>query len=112
MKLVNLARSKAEVKEQNTLCKSDAPSFSYGTSIRFDKDDLEKMGLKLGDLKPGTVFSIEATAEVVSVSQNKSSNYDSASLELQITEIGLEEQEDDIGDAISSAIDKANEENS
>jgi hypothetical protein len=108
MKLTNLARSKSEVKESPST-KIDKQHFGYGTRLRLEKEDLKKLGLKLKNVGVGDVFCGEFEAEVISVSENQSNDYSSSSIELQITKLGLEAEEDDIGSAIDDAIKEAGE---
>lgn len=109
MKLISLARSKKE-REEHYSCKPskiEGPSYSYGTCLRFEKEELKKLGLSVEGLKVGTKFTISAIGEVKSVNQSSGPHNDSASVEIQVTKIGLEKKAATFD--IDKAIKEANE---
>lgn len=80
----------AEEKLYPTMCDpSNDPEYPYGLCINLDEQQLAALGMK--DLpKVGASITIEATANVTSVSENETQGGTRRSLSLQITELGLE----------------------
>jgi len=69
------------------------PQYPYGLSIRLDNDSLKKLGIKeLPEV--GEKMTVIAKVEVTSASQNKSTGGDSKNVELQITDMCLEDEGD------------------
>lgn len=109
MKLVSMKVSKAERKEKmkvSPLC--DGDEYPYGTCISLNTAELEKLGLDVSGLSVGDTFEVEAQAVVKSISQNKRDGQSDNRLELQITKLGVEAEED-LDDNVSKAIDDAKE---
>lgn len=93
MKQVNMAYTKAELKERNSpkACSLEygGNKYPYGLSMSLDNEALKKLGLK--DLpKPGTKMQLNATVVVTSSSLNqRQDGEDNRRLELQIEKMGL-----------------------
>jgi hypothetical protein len=67
------------------------PEYPYGLCISLCKDELEKLGIKIEDYKIGDVIALDAVTKVKAISQDDQ-GYDR--LELQITELGIETEDD------------------
>lgn len=89
MKLIDLKKTKKELKPDKTKPYEPDP-YGYGTRITLDESAIEKLGLKMP--KVGEVFKVEALACVRSTRSSEGSDYDSTSIELQITDLGLDKQ--------------------
>jgi hypothetical protein len=100
-KLINMARSPAEVKKDMAdmpmsvgESKYEGPKYPYGLCISLDEDGLKKLGLD-GDLPGvGDIIQFNAIAKVTNVSENESEGTDGATtkhcrIELQITDMGI-----------------------
>ena len=65
--------------------------YDYGTRLQLNKDLLERLGIK--ELpKVGDKFSVEAVAEVVSVSQNSGKDSENREVSLQLTDMKVEDK--------------------
>lgn len=108
MKLVDLKRSKKEQKSMDICKPSSSDSYGYGTRMSMEKEQVDKL---FGDTLPkvGDTYTGEFVATITSVSQNSSSGYDgdSARVEMQFKNIGVEKQAKSALAAVSKAIDEA-----
>jgi hypothetical protein len=95
MKLVPMKRTSAEKKAQENRYKTIGPSsgedYGYGLCITLDKSALEKLGMKPSSFDVGDTVSFEGVGIIKSLRQDKSSSYDSSSVEIQITKFGVED---------------------
>lgn len=95
-KLIDLARTPAELKAKNSpmeIGSSSREKYGYGTSITLDAEMLKKLGIK--DMPTvGDEYHIMATGKVTSVSQNASETNESSRLEIQLTHMGLSQETD------------------
>jgi len=100
-KLINMARSPADVKKDLADMPSvapdgkyEGPKYPYGLCISLDNDTLKKLGLD-GDLPGvGDIIQFNAIAKVTNVSENEREGTDGATtkhcrVELQITDMGI-----------------------
>lgn len=92
-KMVDMKRSKADMKEANTPISLGKEEYPYGLRIRLEKDDLEKLGMTKKLPAVGDEVMVEAMCKVISVSENASENHDSSSVEYQIMHISIEPHE-------------------
>ena len=96
-KMIDMARTPAEVKAKNMPMEmglSSRDKYPYGLSLTLDADSLKKLGIK--DLPTvGDEFEIEAMVRVTSVSKNASETNDSTRVELQITKMMIETEEEE-----------------
>lgn len=91
--MMRTAEDKRGDKMAGPAIESTAPDYPYGLCIHLDKDELDKLGIK--DLpKIGTEMMIEAKVKVTRISQSAAESADGSdeytSVDLQITDIGLE----------------------
>lgn len=86
--------------------KDKGPRYSYGTRIQLGQAELKKLGWKVSDFEVGQELTIEATAEVIELSQNDGKNGSNSRVELQITALGLDE-DDTPEAAVSRGVRKA-----
>lgn len=104
--MVDLARTPAEVKDKIAesapipSLKASVPVYGYGTCIRLDEQDLAKLGIA-GDLPDvGDMIHFCAMARVTSASEREEETADGEkkscrSVELQITHLGLENEDEE-----------------
>ena len=99
-RLINLARSAAEVKKDapETLpsngLKYEGPMYPYGTCISLEDETLEKLDLDDDMPSVGDIIQFNAIAKVTSVSENEREGTDGIKskcrrVELQITDMGI-----------------------
>lgn len=99
-KIVNMQRTEAEKAKAEEACKAmpcDGPDYPWGLCLNLGKDELAKLGIT--ELpKVGDEFHIYGVACVTRVSQSASQDTgeDSKSVELQVTALGVM-QEDESG---------------
>ena len=112
MQLKSLKISKAEAKEKSeAMCKGpgDGSRYPYGTCINLDKDALEKLGINVRDFKAKDGIRVEAVGFVKSIRSSEGDTYESSSLELQLTSLGVEKKAKTAVDAVSRGVKEANE---
>lgn len=104
-KMLNMARSPQEMKEDNEKnnpqsTKLSGPLYPYGLCLSLDKDTLEKLGLDGKLPTVGEVLQFSAMAKVTSVSENEREDAEGnktadCRVELQITDMGIPGMEAD-----------------
>lgn len=93
-KLVDMARTKADLKEEKREMRASCePSkYPWGLSLSLDTDELKKLGIT--DLPPvGTEMHLVAIARVTSVSSNANENQESNCVSLQLVKMVLQAPE-------------------
>lgn len=96
MKLVDLKMSKADKKESSPMVagKYEGPDYPYGTCLRLDNASLEKLGMD--ELpKVGAVMHVSGLGRVTAVSSHESKNRDERTVEIQIEQLGVEDEDDE-----------------
>ncbi len=99
MAMQDLKISKKEAKEANKLATpyEDQERYPYGLRLDLNNDTLEKLGItKLPAV--GTVLMFEAKAKVVGSRQSATESSDNRSIELQITHLDLEMDDDEVSE--------------
>ena len=104
MKMVSMKMSKAETEK---MCAApvelDTPEYPYGLCLKLEKDQIEKLGL--GTPKAGTKLVLHAEAEVKSVTvTDEKDGKGYKSVDLQITDMGLEKSGGMGADAAAKAL--------
>jgi len=110
MKKYDMAFSKAEQKERNSPKECSGPmmgsKYPYGLEISLDDATLEKLGIDSLP-KVGKKIRIEATCEVVSVSQNQERDHKNRSVRLQIVSMGCESGPQSALEAVEDGVEDA-----
>lgn len=111
-KPVDMALSKAELKEKNTGMMptiaggaSKGPKYPWGLELRLEESSLKKLGMD-GELpEVGELCQIVGVGRVISVSQRESADNSSKTVEIQIEKLNLAVQEnpDEADDAAFEA---------
>ena len=99
MAMQDLKISKKEAKEANKPSTSyeDQERYPYGLRLDLNNDTLEKLGItKLPAV--GTMLMFEAKAKVVGSRQSATESSDNRSIELQITHLDLEMDDDEVSE--------------
>jgi hypothetical protein len=91
--MVSMKKTKKEKAEMISEAKLDAPEYPYGLRISLDSDSMEKLGFS-NPLAVGKKLKVEAMVEVVSSSKYDSQSGTNVSMELQITEMELEQEKE------------------
>jgi hypothetical protein len=94
MKLVDLKRTKAEVKaeakEWSGASIGGQPEYPWGLQLRLEREELEKLGI--ADTLPpvGAKLTLTVTAEVTSVSENRMADgRNECCVTLQVQQMGM-----------------------
>jgi hypothetical protein len=101
MKMKSMKMSPQEKKKMNPEVQSNktsGPEFPYGLRITLDSEAISKLGITKLPSVGGTIM-LEAKAKIVGVSQNEREGSKRKSMELQITDLGIG-QEDDTAEKI------------
>ena len=96
MKPVSLKRTAADRAEEKKEMTAEykPPEYDYGTCLSLDQDMLKKLGLDVSKLAVGDKFNIAGAASVKAVSMSdREGGKARTSLELQITDLGVEKQQ-------------------
>ena len=93
--MIDLAMSPQEREKQSPALSSDnaGPIYPYGTSLRFDNEILEKLGVDISDWEVGDMFHLFSMAKVTSKSENDTTDGKRCCVELQIVAIGAESED-------------------
>lgn len=88
-RLVDMRMSQEE-KDEGTVMAPEMPDYPYGLCISLNDDDLEKLDLE-DDMEAGDTITFMATAKVTSVSAREIGGEVEKRVELQITNMGIDE---------------------
>lgn len=89
----NMKMSRSEQKAE-AVAAPERPEYPYGLCLRLGKEEMAKLGIK-GLPSVGDAFMIEAKSVVKTVSASAGEGGDYASVELQITDLGLDSDSED-----------------
>lgn len=98
-KMVDMAQTAQEKKAiarsyGETPSDADVPTYSWGLKLRLEQAELKKLGIT--DLPAvGAEVNLDIIAKVTRVSQDAQAKNTTSVVELQITKMGLEQDEDD-----------------
>lgn len=73
----------------------DPPLYPYGLCISLCDDELAKLGIEEDDLGIGDILHLHCLASVTSVSSNATESGSNCRVELQITNIAAESEDDE-----------------
>lgn len=90
-KLIDMARSLSEVQEAASPM-AHAPLYDYGLSLCFNHETLQKLHLD-DNVEVGDMLDMRCMAKVTSVSKNDTGDGEKCRVELQLTHIGIPENE-------------------
>lgn len=88
MELVSLKRPEKKA-DKETAEEPVREPYPWGTRIRLEKEELDKLQMTVTDFDIGNKVSIVADAEVVSLRESANQRRKNKTVELQITAIGL-----------------------
>lgn len=93
-RFVDMARTAKEMTESTSPIGSfmNSPLYDYGLTLCFSNETLEKLHLN-DDVEVGDMLDIRAMAKVTSVSKNDTGDGEKCRVELQLTHIGLPDNE-------------------
>lgn len=82
--------------------KVEQPVFPYGLCINLDEDTIKKLGLDTEDCEVGSKIHLCCMAEVTDFGQRKMNDGVQRRIELQITDIAFENEDEEGTSAFSS----------
>lgn len=94
MPMVDMRRTDKGM-EVSSFVGSPAPSYPYGLCISLCEEELEKLNLDIEDAAPGDMLHLFCMAKVTSVSKNDTENGNTCRVELQITHIAAESEDEE-----------------
>lgn len=93
--MVSMAKTPEDIAKSMMPMMPDGPSqYPYGLCISLNHDDLAKLGLD-ADCQVGDMVHLFAMAKVTSVSSNASESSESCRIELQITDLAVEDEDNE-----------------
>jgi hypothetical protein len=88
--MVDLERTKKEMKAAAPPAISyEDERYPYGTCLRFEKSEMDKLGLDASKLAVGQKMEIRAIGEVTNISSHESTTGEDQSCAIQITSMSL-----------------------
>lgn len=75
---------------------NNGPQYPHGLTLTLDTETLKKLAMSLPQV--GDLFTLDALAEVISVSKDQGQISDARTVTLQITALGLENPEDEMNE--------------
>lgn len=107
-KMVDMRRSDSEKMASDgpfacsTVGGPTGPDYPYGLRIRLSQDDLAKLDLE-GDCQAGDMIDLRAFAKVINVTDDDVDGKTRRSIELQIQQLAVENEEEDEAPAAKRA---------
>lgn len=94
--MVDMAKTPEELEERATPpgAALDQPIYPYGLSICLCKDEIEKLGLE-DEMEVGDMVHLHCLAKVTGVSKNETTSGSNLRVELQITHIAAEGEDEE-----------------
>lgn len=81
--------------EKEDFSKPTLPRYPYGLCLSLCQDELDKLGIEIGDVGVGDMLHLHCLAKVTSVSSNENENGSSSRVELQVTHIAAEDEDEE-----------------
>ncbi len=91
-KMISMARTVEEMKDAATP-QMNIPKYSYGLSLCFDQETLDKLDLDTSDVEVGDILHTVCFLEVTSVSKQDMGDGEKCRVEVQVTHMGVPENE-------------------
>lgn len=103
-KFVDMAKTPEEISEDMAgspyaIPMKDIQKYPFGLSICLCEDELEKLDLDHGDCEPGDYLHLHALARVTSVSSTETEDGNRCRIELTMTHIAVENENDENDEA-------------
>lgn len=92
---MSMSAEEAEEKMEKMMPSQDAPKYPYGLAISLTHDELEKMNVDYEDWAVGDTFHLHAMAKITSISRNESQDGENCRVEMQITSLDAESEDDE-----------------
>lgn len=95
LKMTDMALDEEDRKDQMpaVLSPGEGPKYPWGLSIRLTQHQIEKLNLDYSDWKIGDMFHLHALAKVTSISEHENENSQDCCIELQITHLAGESED-------------------
>lgn len=92
---MTMADMRMDQEEMAEMMSPSPPLYPYGLCISLCEDELEKLGISVDDVEPGQIIHLHAMAKVTSKSKTEDSNEAHSRVELQITNLAVESEDDE-----------------
>lgn len=86
--------SKAETMVVDSSAPEGGPQYPWGLTVRLEKESLDKLGIDLADYSLGDIINLTAKCCVKELRQSEGEGDQSKTVELQITDMGIEKEDD------------------
>lgn len=94
-KIPSMVSMELDDKEKAEMSSPSLPKYPYGLCISLCDDELEKLNLDTDEVNVGDMLHMHCLAEVTSVSKRDDSNGPCCRIELQITNIAAESEDEE-----------------
>ncbi len=92
--MISMARTPEDIKDIVETQQPEMPIYPYGLCISLTHDELEKLDLD-ADCEIGDMVHLMAMAKVTSVSKNETTDGETCRIELQITDLSVEDEDEE-----------------
>lgn len=82
-------------KEKAEMSTPSLPRYPYGLSLSLCQDELEKLDIDKADIGVGDMLHLHCLAKVTSVSSNETEDGENCRVELQVTHIAAESEDEE-----------------
>jgi len=93
--LISMKLNRKEIEERNKLDTAvpepTGPEYPWGLTIRLDKACVEKLDVRFSDFKIGDTLDLSAKCTIKGLQQSQGGGYEDKSVELQITDMALQQ---------------------
>lgn len=104
-KMIDLARTTKEMEEASgPMSMGSQSKYDYGLCLCFNQETLDKLSLETNDVEPGDFIHLFGMAEVTSVSKNDTGDGPRHRIELQLTHLGIEGEDEENEEVVSAKV--------
>lgn len=104
--MVDMRRTAEEAQDAMSPAMSCVPEYPYGLCISLSNDELAKLDLDTSDVEAGDMVHLFCMAKVTSINKRDTTDGVDTRIEMQITHIACEDEDDENEEATSPRMDK------
>lgn len=94
-KLPSMVSMEMDSKEKAEMLTASLPRYPYGLCLSLCQDELDKLGIEVGEVGVGDMLHLHCLAKVTSVSSNENEDGSYSRVELQVTHIAAEDEDEE-----------------